>query len=89
MNHNDVRVILCPDCGVDEGSTMIDDPNNQCDNFCLQIKTIPRYSKGVRYCKYCDVFIKVEGVTCPCCSHKTRGRRADSTSLGVKDHLRY
>ncbi|MGC2429222.1 MAG: hypothetical protein WA421_19480, partial [Nitrososphaeraceae archaeon] len=33
-----------------------------------------RYSIGQKRCQICDLFIKFEGVLCPCCNSKLRTR---------------
>ena len=47
-----------------------------CKNQCGKYKTTKRYKQGTVRCSYCDIFIKWEGIWCPCCgcrvSRKTR-----------------
>ena len=31
-----------------------------------------RYSTGQKRCKSCEIFIKWEGVSCPCCGYRLR-----------------
>ena len=31
-----------------------------------------RYSGGQKHCRHCDLFIKWEGLWCPCCGYRLR-----------------
>lgn len=33
-----------------------------------------RYSKGQKRCQVCYIFIKFEGIWCPCCGYKLRSK---------------
>jgi hypothetical protein len=43
-----------------------------CKGICIHHKASGRYITGHKRCKNCDVFIKWEGLCCPCCGHKLR-----------------
>lgn len=32
----------------------------------------PRYAKGVPRCNICEIFLKWEGLFCPCCGYRVR-----------------
>jgi len=33
-----------------------------------------RYSAGQKRCQICEIFIRWEGIYCPCCGYKLRGK---------------
>lgn len=41
-----------------------------------------RYSLGVKFCSYCGVFLRLDGVLCLCCGRKVRHKRRHHS----KDH---
>ena len=43
-----------------------------CKGICLHLKALGRYATGNKRCRICDLFIKWEGVFCPCCGYKLR-----------------
>ncbi len=48
-----------------------------CKNICIQYKATGsfvggRYNLGQKRCQVCDVFIKWDGLRCPCCGFKLR-----------------
>ena len=51
---------------------------NKCKDYCVQYKFIPNNHKGGVYvqggkrCRVCDIFIKWDGMFCPCCGTKLR-----------------
>jgi hypothetical protein len=47
-----------------------------CNEICrkYQIKT-NRYSDGIKRCSKCEVFIKWDGIHCPCCTLKLRDKK--------------
>ena len=47
----------------------------KCKLECIGIKVRPTnnyYKDGLKYCKECEKFIKVEGYRCYCCNGKIR-----------------
>jgi len=47
-----------------------------CKGICLSLDVAKqshgRYAKGWKRCSRCDIYIKWEGLRCPCCSSKLR-----------------
>jgi predicted amidophosphoribosyltransferase len=57
-----------------------------CKGICIHHKALSRYSTGNKRCKNCDLFIRWEGLYCPCCGYKlrTRPRNFSMTKLREK-----
>jgi len=32
------------------------------------------YRKGIKYCKLCNIFLKIDGYRCPCCKSIVRSK---------------
>jgi hypothetical protein len=45
-----------------------------CKGICVRYKASARYANGHKRCKVCDLFIKWDGLFCPCCGYKLRTR---------------
>jgi len=50
-----------------------------CKGICIRYKTQKpvdngRYASGQKRCQTCGLFIKWEGIWCPCCGYKLRTR---------------
>lgn len=48
-----------------------------CKNICIEYKAKKpknslRYLSGQKRCFVCDIFMKWEGIRCPCCGHRLR-----------------
>ena len=43
-----------------------------CKGICIHHKALGRYTNGHKRCKNCDMFLKWEGLCCPCCGSKLR-----------------
>ena len=43
-----------------------------CKGICIRHKTSGLYANGHKRCQYCNLFIKWDGLYCPCCRHKLR-----------------
>ncbi len=48
-----------------------------CKGICIQYKTTGNASEGLykngnKRCQICDIFIKWDGIHCPCCGQKLR-----------------
>jgi hypothetical protein len=43
-----------------------------CKGICLHHKASGRYANGHKRCQICDLFIKWNGVFCPCCRRRLR-----------------
>jgi hypothetical protein len=43
-----------------------------CNGICIRHKASRGYAAGNKRCNHCDLFIKWEGLWCPCCGHKLR-----------------
>jgi hypothetical protein len=58
-----------------------------CKRICIRHKALGCYTAGHKRCKNCDLFIKWDGVFCPCCGYKlrTKPRNFSKTKLGEKE----
>ena len=45
-----------------------------CYGICIRHKGSRGYATGNKRCNRCDLFIKWEGLWCPCCGYKLRTR---------------
>jgi predicted amidophosphoribosyltransferase len=45
-----------------------------CKGICTRHKAPGRYTRGQKRCGHCNLFIKWDGVWCPCCGYKLRSR---------------
>jgi hypothetical protein len=45
-----------------------------CKGICIRYKTPGRYATGNKRCHQCNLFIKWDGLLCPCCRYKLRTR---------------
>ena len=45
-----------------------------CKGICLHHKALGSYVTGNKRCRECDLFIKWNGVFCPCCGCRLRTR---------------
>ena len=50
-----------------------------CRDLCLRIVADNRwhrgfspYASGLKYCRHCEVWLKVDGIKCPCCRKRLR-----------------
>ena len=43
------------------------------------------YDRGFKKCGHCDVYIRYEGVFCPCCSARLRDRPKSASSIQTGD----
>ena len=43
-----------------------------CKGICIHHKASGRYATGHKRCQICDLFIKWDGVFCPCCRRRLR-----------------
>jgi hypothetical protein len=43
-----------------------------CKGICIRHKASGRYATGNKRCQQCDLFIKWDGLWCPCCGYKLR-----------------
>ena len=71
-------------CGV-AGDHIYNQYNMMIRGICNQFLTsgggmISRYNMGLKRCTECSLFIKFEGIRCPCCSHvlRTKSRSRDN-----------
>jgi hypothetical protein len=56
-----------------------------CKGICIRHKASSRYIDGHKRCKSCDLFIKWDGFSCPCCGFKLRTTPRD---FNLKEKLR-
>ena len=54
-----------------------------CKGICVRHKAIKpgatgRYSTGQKRCQMCEIFIKWDGLWCPCCGYRLRTRPRNS-----------
>ena len=45
-----------------------------CKGICIRHKASSRYATGQKRCQVCELFIKWDGLSCPCCGYKLRTR---------------
>jgi hypothetical protein len=43
-----------------------------CKGICIHHKASGRYATGHKRCQICDIFIKWDGLFCPCCGCRLR-----------------
>jgi hypothetical protein len=43
-----------------------------CKGICIRHKASGRYVTGNKRCQVCEIFIKCDGIFCPCCSSRLR-----------------
>ena len=61
-----------------------------CKGICVRYKAqkpvgTGRYASGQRRCQICEIFIKWEGLWCPCCKYRLRTKSRNKES---KERLR-
>jgi hypothetical protein len=54
-----------------------------CKGICIRHKALGRYTDS---CKNCDLFIKWEGLRCPCCRYQLRTGPSANKSQYSKIH---
>jgi hypothetical protein len=54
-----------------------------CKGICIRHKASGPYATGNKRCQQCELFIKWDGIRCPCCRYKlrTRPRNFSKTKL--------
>ena len=46
-----------------------------CKGICIRYRAGSNtYASGYKRCRACDLFMKWDGILCPCCKHKLRAR---------------
>jgi hypothetical protein len=45
-----------------------------CKGICIHHRASSRYATGQKRCQVCELFIKWDGLFCPCCGYKLRTR---------------
>jgi hypothetical protein len=45
-----------------------------CKGICIRHRASNHYASGQKRCQVCDLFIKWDGLFCPCCGYKLRTR---------------
>ena len=43
-----------------------------CKGICMRHKACFRYATGNKRCQICEIFIKWDGLWCPCCGYRLR-----------------
>ncbi len=43
-----------------------------CKGICIRYKSYGRYADGNKRCNQCNLFIRWDGILCPCCGYKLR-----------------
>ena len=56
-----------------------------CKGICIRDKASGRYANGHKRCQQCEIFIKCNGVRCPCCGYKLRGRPRNSSNTKLRE----
>jgi predicted amidophosphoribosyltransferase len=60
-----------------------------CKGICIRHKASRGYADGHKRCQQCNIFIKWEGLLCPCCGYKLRtGPRRFKYKVKYKEKLR-
>lgn len=53
-----------------------------CEGQCIELKKSRKYdSTDSRFCRTCDIFIKWDGYSCPCCQTKLKSKPRNSKRL--------
>jgi hypothetical protein len=61
-----------------------------CKGICIHHKASGRYATGHKRCQICDLFIKWDGVFCPCCGSRLRiGPRSIKSKAKLRNKKRY
>ena len=64
-----------------------------CKGICVRYKAqkpvgTGRYASGQRRCQICEIFIKWEGLWCPCCGYMLRTHPRNSVSRKKSDSVK-
>jgi hypothetical protein len=43
-----------------------------CKGISIRHRVSGRYGNGRKHCQHCNIFIKYEGLRCPCCGYQLR-----------------
>jgi hypothetical protein len=58
-----------------------------CKGICIRHKASGRYFNGHKRCQQCEIFIKCNGVLCPCCGYKLRSRPRNFSNTKLRKKL--
>ena len=62
-----------------------------CKGVCHRFESKPfgnlRYDKGYKICSYCDVFMKINVLRCPCCTLILRTKSRVNPKRRSKNHV--
>jgi hypothetical protein len=59
-----------------------------CKGICIRHKASGRYIYGHKRCQQCEIFIKCNGVRCPCCGYKLRSRPRNFSNTKLREQKR-
>jgi hypothetical protein len=59
-----------------------------CKGICIHHKASGRYIYGHKHCQQCEIFIKCNGVRCPCCGYKLRSRPREFSNTKLREQKR-
>ncbi len=56
-----------------------------CKGICIRDKASGRYIYGHKRCQQCEIFIKCNGVRCPCCGYKLRSKPRNFSNTKLRE----
>ena len=56
-----------------------------CKGICIRHKALGRYNSEHKRCQQCEIFIKWNGLRCPCCGYKLRTRPRNFSNANSKE----
>ena len=56
-----------------------------CKGVCIRHKASSRYATGQKRCQVCELFIKWNGLSCPCCGYKLRTKPRNFSKTKVTE----
>ena len=59
-----------------------------CKGICIRHKASYRYATGNKRCQVCEIFIKWNGLRCPCCGYKLRNRPRNFINTMLREQKR-
>ena len=59
-----------------------------CKGICIRHKASYLYATGNKRCQVCEIFIKWNGLRCPCCGYKLRNRPRNFINTMLREQKR-
>ena len=56
-----------------------------CKGVCIRHKASSRYATGQKRCQVCELFVKWNGLSCPCCGYKLRTKPRNFSKTKVTE----